>query len=421
MCPRHHRGQAQYCRRDCGQADCHSETRIASNSGIELYGVDSPDQGRCAYHRAGELGITKPGSDDRLRRLAHGDSRRVWLAGVWHRAPAKWSTAGHADAAASPSPRPSASRSMASCRAASQPRTSFSRLSDRSAPTAQPVYVIEYAGSAIRALSIEGRMTVCNMSIEAGARAAMVAPDEKKTFAYLKGRRFSPKGAAWDEPSPSGASCPAIRARSLIANSPLTPLNLCPLSVGARAPAWLRRSRPLCPIRRQAKSEIERKGFERASRIHGLEGRNAARRGCPSTASSSAPAPTGASKICAPRLASQPVQGGRHTSAQWSFQARRPWKAEAEREGLHRIFIEAGLDWREPGCSMCLAMTPTFCSRASAAHRPANRNFEGRQDAAGARTWFRAGDGRRLPPLQGTCVDIRKWAVREPALQGGKA
>jgi 3-isopropylmalate/(R)-2-methylmalate dehydratase large subunit len=88
-------------------------------------------------------------------------------------------------------------------------------------------YVIEYAGSAIRALSMEGRMTICNMSIEAGARAGMIAPDET-TFAYLKGRRFSRKAQHGMQPSPSGASCPPTPAQSSIANSPSTPRHRAP-------------------------------------------------------------------------------------------------------------------------------------------------------------------------------------------------
>ena len=97
-------------------------------------------------------------------------------------------------------------------------------------------YVIEYAGSAIRALSMEGRMTVCNMSIEAGARAGMIAPDET-TFAYLKGRRFAPKAQRGTRPSPTGAPCPPTPARSSTASSTSTPPRSRPPSPGAPRPA----------------------------------------------------------------------------------------------------------------------------------------------------------------------------------------
>ena len=133
----------------------------------------------------------------RLRRQPHRDPRRVRRAGLRHRHLGSRARAGDADADPDQSRRTCARWSTASCRPASPPRTSSSPSSARSAPPAAPAMRIEYAGEAIRALSMEGRMTVCNMSIEAGARAGLIAPDEK-TYRLSEGRPKAPKGEAWD-------------------------------------------------------------------------------------------------------------------------------------------------------------------------------------------------------------------------------
>ncbi len=148
--------------------------------------------------------------DHRLRRLAHQHPRRIRRTCIWHRHQRSRARARHANPAAIASPKPFASPSKASCPRGVTAKDIILAIIGQIGTDGATGCVIEYAGSAIRALSMEGRMTICNMSIEAGARAGMIAPDEK-TFAYLKGRRFSPQGAAWDAPSPNGPSYPPTR------------------------------------------------------------------------------------------------------------------------------------------------------------------------------------------------------------------
>ena len=154
------------------------------------------EPGHRPRHRP-RAGTHAAGHDHRVRRQPHRDPRRVRRAGVRHRHERGRARAGHPDPAADRARSGWRSTSTATCRRASRPRTSSSRSSARSAPGGGIGHVIEYRGPAIEALSMEGRMTVCNMSIEAGARAGLVAPDDT-TFAYLEGRAHAPKGAAWE-------------------------------------------------------------------------------------------------------------------------------------------------------------------------------------------------------------------------------
>ena len=128
-------------------------------------------------------------------------------------------------------------------------------------------HVIEYAGEAIRALSMEGRMTLCNMSIEAGARAGMVAPDET-TFAYLKGRRFAPQGAAWDEAVAHWSTCPPIPARTSIASSRSMPRACAVRHLGNKSRHGRSGDRPQFPIR-PAPDDCRSRSRRARARIHG--------------------------------------------------------------------------------------------------------------------------------------------------------
>jgi 3-isopropylmalate/(R)-2-methylmalate dehydratase large subunit len=198
--------------------------------------------------------------------------------------------------------------------------------------------VIEYAGSAIRALSMEGRMTVCNMSIEGGARAGMIAPDET-TFAYLKGRRFRPKGksgtqavAEWSKlPTDPGAK---FDRELVIDAATLVPYVTWGTSPGMVAPIT---GHP-CPIPPPRPNEQERKGLERALEYMNLKA------GTPleesrSTASSSAPAPTAALKICAPPPHRRRLQG-LHARKRDGRSRLAGVKAQAEAEGLDKVFAK---------------------------------------------------------------------------------
>jgi 3-isopropylmalate/(R)-2-methylmalate dehydratase large subunit len=243
-------------------------------------------------------------------------------------------------------------------------------------------HVLEYAGPAVRALSMEERMTLCNMSIEAGARAGMVAPDET-TFDYLYGRPFAPQGAAWDEavarwrelPSDPGASYDRTVTIDVGALAPMitygtNPGMGMPLTEPVPDPAKLRIARPALRWRRRWATWI----CSRARRYWATRW----------TSSLSAAAPTGASPTCAPPPACWPgarsPTGVRMLVVPGSETVRR----QAEAEGLDRIFVEAGAEWRYAGCSMCLAMNGDQLAPGQYAVSTTNRNFEGRQGPAGA-------------------------------------
>jgi 3-isopropylmalate/(R)-2-methylmalate dehydratase large subunit len=270
--------------------------------------------------------------------------------------------------------------------------------------------VIEYAGSAIRALSMEGRMTICNMSIEAGARAGMIAPDET-TFAYLKGRRFSPQGADWDAavaewsklPSDSGAR---FDRELLIDATALVPYVSWGTSPGMVAPITASVPDPAA-----TKDEQERKGLERALEYMALKP------GTPLAEVSVDRVFIGSctnSRIEDLRAAARIAAGYKvstHVSAM-VVPGSQQVKAQAEKEGLDQVFKDAGFDWREPGCSMCLGMNPDILSPGERCASTSNRNFEGRQ-GRGGRTHLVSPEMAAAAAIAGHFVDIRNWPVHE--------
>jgi len=242
-------------------------------------------------------------------------------------------------------------------------------------------YVIEYAGSAIRALSIEGRMTVCNMSIEAGARAGMIAPDAK-TFAYLKGRKYSPTGAAWDQAvahwSQLATDEGAIFDRELtIAAADITPT----VSWGT-SPGMVTGVKSSVPLPDRNASEADRKNFERAFEYMGLE---------PGTKIEDIKIDTVFIGSCTngrieDLRAAADVVKGHHVATKsraMVVPGSQAVKAQAEKEGLDKVFAGAGFEWRNPGCSMCLAMNPDKLAPGERCASTSNRNFEGRQGRGG--------------------------------------
>jgi len=241
-------------------------------------------------------------------------------------------------------------------------------------------HVIEYRGSAIRALSMEGRMTLCNMSIEAGARAGLVAPDEI-TFEYLKGREFAPQGADWDAAVAQWRTLQtdegAVWDKEVVVDaSTLTPQ----VSWGTN-PSQVVGISGNVPRPEDVEDVTARDSIARALEYMGLAA------GTPIRDIKVDTVFIGSctnSRIEDLRAAAA-VLKGRHITVKRAMvvPGSHAVKRQAEAEGLHEVFIAAGFDWREPGCSMCLAMNPDKLSVGERAASTSNRNFEGRQGRGG--------------------------------------
>jgi 3-isopropylmalate/(R)-2-methylmalate dehydratase large subunit len=272
--------------------------------------------------------------------------------------------------------------------------------------------VIEYAGSAVRSLSMEGRMTVCNMSIEAGARAGMIAPDET-TFAYLKGRQFSPKGEAWEKAVAEWSKLPSDPGAKFDRELVIDAATLVPYVSWGTSPGMVAPVTANVPDPASAATEIDRKSFERALEYMDLK------------------AGTPLEEITIDRVfigsctngriedlrAAARIAAGRKVSSRVSAMVvpgSQQVKAQAEQEGLDRIFREAGFDWREPGCSMCLGMNPDILSPGERCASTSNRNFEGRQ-GRGGRTHLVSPEMAAAAAIAGHFVDIRTWPAYESA------
>ena len=219
-------------------------------------------------------------------------------------------------------------------------------------------YVIEYAGSAIRALSMEGRMTICNMSIEAGARAGMIAPDDT-TFAYLKGRRFSPARRSLGRGRrPLVAHSPPTQEPPSTASSPSTPPHSRPPSPGAPRPAWSPPSTPPSPPSPTPRSEADQKSFARAYEYMDLKPgtahrRHQDRRRLPRLLHQRPHRRPPRRRLRRRRLPRR-HHGPRHGRPRLAGRQ----SARPKKKASTRIFKTAGFDWREPGCCMCLGMNP---------------------------------------------------------------
>jgi 3-isopropylmalate/(R)-2-methylmalate dehydratase large subunit len=270
--------------------------------------------------------------------------------------------------------------------------------------------VIEYSGSAIRALSMEGRMTVCNMSIEAGARAGMIAPDET-TFAYLKGRRFSPKGVAWDQAVTEWNMLPTDPGATFDRELIIDATKLVPYVSWGTSPGMVAPITSNVPDPAATANEQDRKGLERALEYMDLKA------GTPLAQVSIDRVFIGSctnSRIEDLRAAAKIAAGYKvaSTVSAMVVPGSQAVKAQAEAEGLDRVFIEAGFDWREPGCSMCLGMNPDILSPGERCASTSNRNFEGRQ-GRGGRTHLVSPEMAAAAAIAGHFVDIRNWHVHE--------
>ncbi len=267
-------------------------------------------------------------------------------------------------------------------------------------------YAIEFGGEAIRALSIEGRMTLCNMAIEGGARAGLVAPDEK-TFAYLKGKQFAPKGADWDKAvaywktlaSDADAKFDAVIELDAAKIEPQVTWGTSPeqvLAVGGRVPNPANES-----------DAQKRVGIERALQYMGLKADTPIdeikvdKVFIGSCTNSRIEDLRAAAKIAEGRTKAASVK--QVLIVPGSGQVKR----QAEAEGLDKVFIAAGFEWREPGCSMCLAMNADRLAPGERCASTSNRNFEGRQ-GAGGRTHLVSPEMAAAAAIAGHFVDIRK-------------
>ena len=266
-------------------------------------------------------------------------------------------------------------------------------------------YCIEFAGSAIRGLSMEGRMTVCNLAIEGGARAGIVAPDET-TFAYLEGREHAPKGAAWNQAlaywktlrSDDDARFDAVVDMKAEDIEPQVTWGTSPeqvLAVGGKVPNPAKVADP-----------VKRAGIERALQYMGIAA------DMPITDIRIDKVFIGSctnSRIEDLRAAAE-VARGRKVAGNVKLALVVPGsgivKRQAEAEGLDRIFTEAGFEWREPGCSMCLAMNADRLSPGERCASTSNRNFEGRQ-GPGGRTHLVSPAMAAAAAIAGHFVDVR--------------
>ena len=242
-------------------------------------------------------------------------------------------------------------------------------------------HIVEYRGSAIRALSMEGRMTVCNMSIEAGARAGMVAPDDT-TFAYLEGRPRAPRGAAWERALDEWRALTTDDGAVFDREVTLDASALRPHVSWGTNPSQVAAIDGVVPdpasfaepgAREAAERALVYMGIDAGTRIHDIEVDTVFIGSCTN------------SRIEDLRAAAAVVDGRRVRPGLRALVVPGSGrvKEQAEVEGLHRVFTAAGFEWREPGCSMCLAMNPDKLAPGERAASTSNRNFEGRQGRGG--------------------------------------
>ena len=270
-------------------------------------------------------------------------------------------------------------------------------------------HVIEYTGDVVSSLSMEGRMTLCNMSIEAGARAAMVAPDEA-TFAYLEDRRFAPRGDDWHKAVARWralSSDPEAKYDSVVHvdASQLAPLVTWGTNPGMVAPVTGR-----VPDFSELNGGLDQQTVARMLAYMGLEPGTPIEKialdrvfigSCTNSRLEDLRAAARVAKgyRVAPKVRAMVVPGSQAV------------KRAAESEGLHRIFQEAGFEWRESGCSMCLGMNPDILQPGERCASTSNRNFEGRQ-GRGGRTHLVSPMMAAAAAITGHFTDIRNWHFR---------
>ena len=379
---------------------------LSSNArefGIELFDLDSPGQG--IVHVIGpELGATQPGMV-----IVCGDSHT--------------STHGAFGAFALGIGTSEVEHVLATqCIVMKKPRNLEARITGRRAPgvSAKDLilaligkigtagasgHVIEYTGDAVRALSMEERMTVCNMSIEAGARAGMVAPDEV-TVDYLEGRPRAPAGAAWAAALERWQTFRSDATARYDAQVRLDAAAVGPQVTWGTTPGMVADITARVPDPAQL-SETEREAATRALEYMGLK---------PGTPLAGIPIDRVFLGSCTnARIedlrAAATIVRGRHVASRvraMVVPGSQRVKAQAEREGLDRIFRDAGFEWRNAGCSMCLGMNADVLGAGERCAATSNRNFEGRQ-GRGGRTHLMSPVMAAAAAIEGRLVDVRGW------------
>jgi 3-isopropylmalate/(R)-2-methylmalate dehydratase large subunit len=267
-------------------------------------------------------------------------------------------------------------------------------------------HVIEYTGEAIRALSVEGRMTVCNMSIEAGARAGMVAADAK-TFEYLKGRPRAPKGAAWEQAMRTWETLRTDEGAHFDAEVRLDAAALPPIVTWGTSPEDVVAITGVVPDPAKVADEGKREQVKRALAYMGLT---------PGTKMTDVRIDKVFIGSCTNgriediREVARIVQGRKVAATVGAMVVPGSGlvKEQAEMEGLDKILVAAGFEWREPGCSMCLGMNPDQLKPRERCASTSNRNFEGRQGRLG-RTHLVSPAMAAAAAIEGHFVDVRRW------------
>ena len=268
-------------------------------------------------------------------------------------------------------------------------------------------HVLEFTGEAVRSLTMEGRMTLCNMAIEAGARAGLVAPDEV-TFAYLKGRPYAPKGELWERAVAYWKSLPTDPDATYDRTVTVDASRLSPQVTWGTNPGQVTGVDGRVPDPEQITDPVERESARKALAYMGLT---------PGMRITDIPVTRIFIGSCTNgriedlRAAAAIVKGRKVANGVSAMVVPGSGlvRLQAERENLHRIFIEAGLEWREPGCSMCLGMNPDQLSPFERCASTSNRNFEGRQGKNG-RTHLVSPEMAAAAAIAGHFVDIRTFA-----------
>lgn len=269
-------------------------------------------------------------------------------------------------------------------------------------------YVIEYTGEAIRSLSMEERMTVCNMTIEAGARAGLISPDET-TFAYLKGRKYVPQGQAFADAVANWKQLTSDEGATYDQVVEINAADVEPQVTWGTNPGMCIPVSASVPDPQKAETVIEKDEISRALEYMGLAA------GQPITNVGIDHVFIGSctnSRLSDLRKAAGVIQGRKVHPAVAAIVVPGSYRVKqaAEKEGLDKIFTEAGFEWREPGCSMCLAMNDDILSPGDRCASTSNRNFEGRQ-GNGSRTHLVSPEMAAAAAIAGHFVDVRKFAA----------
>jgi 3-isopropylmalate/(R)-2-methylmalate dehydratase large subunit len=264
-------------------------------------------------------------------------------------------------------------------------------------------HVIEYAGPAIAAMSMEGRMTVCNMSIEAGARAGLVAPDDT-TYEYMAGRPYAPQGAAWDEAMAFWRTLPTDPGAAFDREVAIDAGSIAPMVTWGTSPEHAAPVTERVPDPRDAPTDAKRDEIAAALDYQALAP------GMPLEDVRIDRVFIGSctnSRIEDLRAAAEVARLGKAAVTAWVVPGSQTVKRQAEAEGLDRVFKAAGFEWREPGCSLCTAINGDQLQPGERCASTSNRNFRGRQ-GTGSRTHLVSPAMAAAAALRGRLVDVRE-------------